>query len=163
MLRLDRRVIDRFLDEAPAREAVYGIDQYLAPRDRDDPEFGLTRPELNLRLFLIYVGEVGNGGHAKFFLNPSGGYAERTLVAMREMGLDALAGVLEEAGSVFAGGLIPTSQDEREVIIHAMPSEVMSFWGQLDKQVWRREASTDVRVLQYLQDNRNQLLRPETA
>jgi hypothetical protein len=163
MLRLDRSLVDRFLDEAPADEAVYGINQYLGPRDFNEPDFGMTRPEFNLRLFCIYAGEVGNGGHAQFFLNPSGGLAGRTLEALREMGLGGLSEILRDACSVFARGPGPASQDEREFIIGAFPPEAWEAWGRLDQRLYEQEPACFDEVLGYLRRNRMQILRPETA
>jgi Domain of unknown function (DUF4375) len=163
MLRVDRRVIDRFLDDdMNALTAILGISQYLGPRDFDDPELGMTRPEFNLELYNNYTGEVINGGHGQFFLNPYGGFASRTLEALNEMGLENLSEILREACSVFADSSVPTDENERESAIRALPPEAFEAWNALDYRHWK-EDHRHGDVLAYLRRHRMHILGPENV
>lgn len=157
MFRVDRGLVDRYLEDTPAAEAITEINQWLVPRDRSMPDLGWTRPEWNLRLFCIYTGEVGNGGHAQFFLNPGGLHAERTVTALSEMALEESAAGLRQACSVF-GSQFPSSQDERESAIGNLAPKALKTWRRLDHALWNRSGVDAERVLRYLKIQRNQLL-----
>jgi Domain of unknown function (DUF4375) len=159
---LSRQFVERILTEYEAGEAITAIDRYLAPRDANHAELGFTRPEMNLRMFCIYTGEVGNGGHLQFFLNPGGCYAERALVALREMRLSSLENILFRAIGVFPGARLPSNQVERVRLIESLPRDAMAAWDHLDREFYAlRGYESD--VLAYLRRNQTVLLQPETA
>jgi Domain of unknown function (DUF4375) len=114
-----------------------------------------------LRMFCIYTGEVGNGGHAQFFLNPGGCYAGRVLVALHEMSLDSLEDILRRAIEVFPGGQVPPDGDERERLIERFPRTALATWDHLSRELYEL-GGYDEDVLAYLRGNEALLLRPET-
>jgi hypothetical protein len=111
--KISRRLIDRILTDYQPGEAITAIDSYLAPRVPSELELGFTRPEMNLRMFCIYSGDVGNGGNSQFFLNPGGCYAGRAVVALREMSLGSPERILRRSIEVFPGGRVPPDRYER--------------------------------------------------
>jgi len=160
--RINRKLIDRILDEEDAVEAIGKLSQYNVPRDWKHPDLGLSRPERNVYLFCWYAGEVGNGGHVQLFLNPSGGYATRMLDALEEMGLFDLREILGEACSIFPGP-VPADQDERERVIGDLPEEALVAWRRLDRRLWDHDLAAYKPVLEYLRRHRSEILAPETA
>jgi len=58
---------------------------------------GLSPSELAAHLALWYTGDVGNGGHVQYFMNPMGYYAHETLAGLEKLGLEGAAKILGDA------------------------------------------------------------------
>ena len=67
------------------------------------PWLGLSRPEHQVSMALIYVGEVGNGGHTQFFSNRGGEIVARVHAALRDVGLVELGAILGERLRLLSG------------------------------------------------------------
>ncbi len=161
MDRIARQVIDAMLDEPDSYEAFCVLAEWITPRREDEPEMGLSRPELNFYLFSTYDAEVRRNGHLWFFLNPYGDHASRTLTALEEMGLDVPRGVLSEACSAFPGSRVPASQDERKKVIWTLPyEETRALWNRLDRAYFgdsdRQRADLE-KVMAYMRKHRNEI------
>jgi hypothetical protein len=101
-MRISERYFQNLLSSEDAVSAVSELAAFWSARANEHlPLLGLSRPEFNVQLVLAYAGEVQNGGHAQFFMNPVGHYAPLAAPALREVGLLGLARVLEQALSLF--------------------------------------------------------------
>ena len=159
--RIAESYFQRLLHQTPSGEAIHELAGNWFPRsNRAAPQFGLSTPEHHVHVVLIYTGNVGNGGHAQFFLNHGGDLAARALVALREVGLEELAGILARACALFPGGEVPLDRDEVE--------RQMDRWGlrqewasaRLDRAAWRSLDYHDA-LLAYLRAHESEILRPE--
>jgi hypothetical protein len=59
------------------------------------PWLGLSKPEHQVTMALIYVGEGGNGGHTQLFSNRGGEIVARVQAALRDIGLVELGATHE--------------------------------------------------------------------
>jgi hypothetical protein len=165
-MKLSPKFVDRIFETYPPHEAIATVGQFLAPRineNQHQPDFGLTRPELNVQLYAVYTCEVGNGGHMQFFLNPSGNLARATLKSLREMNLTRLAEILARAMAVFPGEQFESDPDLREEIIQSLPSDTEAIWGRCDQEVFGNSTRWDAQILEYMRRNRSHFLQPETG
>lgn len=92
------------------------IDQYfreglssLTPRDRV--------------FFLVWCHgvELDNNGHAAFFYNSEANNYIETVDALKELGLDLFADLLQRAAMILFNGAVPRDWDERNAIIQGLP------------------------------------------
>jgi hypothetical protein len=79
---------------------------------------GLSRTETTVQLLLVYIGEVGNGGHIQFFLNSSGDQTHETLSALCDLGETGLSDALRHATAVFAPASQKTGRSESKLWTH---------------------------------------------
>ena len=141
----------RLLWDTPAGEAVATLAQFWAGRLQDDaPQWRVSLPEYQAQLILVYAGEVGNGGHAQFFMNRGRGDAVATIGALQAAGLHDWADMLEAACGCVA------SAD-----IWAMaPADLARLHG-LDLRAYETFSTVDAQVLTMLRAGQDLVLRPE--
>jgi hypothetical protein len=165
MDRITREVVDAMLDERDSYEAFCVLSEWIRPRHEDEPELGLSRPEMNFYLFSTYDAEVCRNGHLWFFLNPYGDHALRTVIALEELRVDVPRSILSEACLAFPGSRVPTSQDERKKLIWTLPyEETMALWNRLDRAYFgdsdRQRADLE-QVMAYMRKHRDEIAARE--
>jgi hypothetical protein len=121
--------------------------------------FGLSKPEHQVTMVLIYVEEVGNGGHTQFFSNRGGDIATRARAALRDIGLVELAVVLGKACAVFPDRQVPTDRAAVDRLQEQWGEEQLGEFGRLDRLTWRLDPCP--RLIAYLREHEGELLRPE--
>lgn len=165
-LRIAPELIERLLTSVAPDEALQQLDAWWcarAGRSAEQPSFGLSPAEFRIHLYLIYTGEVGNGGHEQFFLNPTGSHAEAVATALSELGLEKLAAIYAQARSVFPGASVPTEAMEREALAESLSDAALTLWQALDQQVYALGRETSAAVLEYARRHRDELLALESA
>jgi hypothetical protein len=120
---------------------------------------GLSRPEHQVTMVLIYVGEVGNGGHAQFFSNRGGEIAARVQAALAEVGLAELEATLRSACALFPGDKVPADRAEVDLLLDARGPDRVAEMDRLDRSAWRVDAYPP--LLTYLRQRERDVLRPE--
>lgn len=120
---------------------------------------GLSRPERNVSLMLVYTGEVGNGGHVQFFLNPSGALAHETVDALTEIEAHESAAILRDAIDLFPNSRVPKDEFERDRVIQDFQAKELDRLNSADQAAWLLRV--DELALAYLRKHRDQVLTPE--
>ena len=97
-MKLSPDYFDKLLTDTDPVEAVAALSAFWQPRiDSTAAQFGLSLPEYQVQLILIYTGELGNGGHGQFFVNRGVAYLDDTVAALQAVGPEALGDVLGQA------------------------------------------------------------------
>ena len=125
--------------------------------------FGLSESEYVVQLILTYTGEVGNGGHAQFFLNRGGRYGRDTLDAVRTVGLAEHNAILRAAIAVFPGGSVPDTPEDTEAAMIALSDSDEHALAQLDERLFRLSRVVDEALLAYLREHQHDILVAERA
>jgi hypothetical protein len=156
-----REYVQEILNRENPSEAVFALAEIWSSRQgstESDPFFGLLPCEFAAHLYLNYLREVGNGGHAQFFLNPGGAYAGETLDALVELGFNEVHDILRRAISVFPASRVPKAEHERERLIERFPSTVLTSWGRLDRELWAISGNYWKRLLEYFRAREVEIL-----
>ncbi len=95
---------------------------------------GLTTKDQTLFLVWSFGAEVDNGGFGQFFFNSVGGYAVRTVEALRRIGAESVADLLTEAIGLFPRGAVPADIDERNQVLSALPGDADEVFKELDER-----------------------------
>jgi len=150
----------RLLYETDPLEAVGTLSDRWGVRTMSTGSWlGLSRPEHQVTMVLIYVGEVGNGGHTQFFSNRGGEIAMRVRAALREIGLVDLEVILENAFDVFPDGEVPVDRAEVDRLLESWDEDRLDCFDDLDRRVWRLDPYP--RLIAYLREHERDVLRPE--
>lgn len=160
-MRIAPELFERLLSSPDSAGAVHQLDGLWCARpgrDLDQPWFGLTGVEFRVHLFVLYVGEVGNGGHAQFFLNPTGAHAADTLNALELLGMTELRAILARACMLFPDGSVPPDEGVREKAVGAVGSSGQKRWDALDREVDAAEEACWPKALEYLRANQAEVL-----
>jgi hypothetical protein len=153
--------VQRLLHETDPLEAVSILSDRWSVRARaTEPWFGLSKPEYQVTMVLIYIGEVGNGGHTQFFSNRGGQVISPVRDALREIGLVELDTILGEAVALFPNGRVPADRDEVDRLWDSWDRRQLKKFGALDARSWR-QPDPYPRLLAYLREHQDQVLRPE--
>jgi hypothetical protein len=156
-----REFVREILNREDALGAIYALAEIWSSRPGrllSHRHFGLLPCEFNAHLFLNYVGNVGNGGHAQFFLNPVGAFANETLDALNELGFIEIGEILSNAISLFPNGLVPRDCQERGVMIQSFPPIAFTRWDQMDKRLDGISGNYWQPLLKYLRDHEVEIL-----
>jgi hypothetical protein len=127
-------------------------------RKETDPYFGLLPCQYVVHLYLDYQGDVGNGGHLQFFMNPVGAYADETLAAMKELRFQKIHDILSRAVAVFPGSQVPKQWNERNNLVKGFSDDVIAILSQLDRELWSVDSAHWPLLQNYLQDHESEIL-----
>ena len=117
-MRIAASYFQRLIDHTPASEAVSEIAGMWHSRvTQVEPWFGLSFPEHNVQMVLIYTGEVGKRGHTQFFQNRTGRIVSHVQGALVEIRLIELSALLRNAVALFPGEVVPLEPDAVDRVI----------------------------------------------
>lgn len=122
---------------------------------------GLTLPAATIYLVGVFEGQVVQGGFRQFLRAPSGDHAQDTLQALREVGAHVSVELLEKALTVFPGGVVPTSREERVRLVDQADLDDPSFFDafdelynqHVDSQSPHRVEKIDAMLLDYMKEH----------
>ncbi|MGD9172490.1 MAG: DUF4375 domain-containing protein [Candidatus Thiodiazotropha sp.] len=155
-MRFSEENLNRLLSSSNALNAVYELDSILCSASHvstEKPLFGLSKPSYFVHLVLMYIGEVGNGGHNQYFMNPNGVYANETLEALEKIGLSEIKNVLEKAISIFPNEEIPKDFEKRKKVIESFNEETLKTLEKSTKELYKYDMKCYPRILGYLKEN----------
>ena len=154
-MRISEEYLRRLLWETDATEAVHALSQFWWTHARaHEPCLGLSRTEYAAELVLIYLGEVGNGGHLQYFENRGLSLCADTIRSLNVVGLVGVGRILESAVAALPA-------DGRDVMPEVLPRGTLGHWEKLDGQLYESYTNTDATLLEYLRSNESELMRAE--
>jgi hypothetical protein len=156
-----REYLRDLLHDPDPIKAVFGLANIWSSRpgrNETDPCFGLLPCQYAVHLFLNYQGDVGNGGHSQFFMNPVGAYANETLAALKELRFQNVHGILSRAVAVFPGSQVPKDWKERNDLVKGYSDYVLTLWSRLDRELDSVDSACWPLLQRYLQDHESVLL-----
>ena len=124
---------------------------------------GLSPAERAAHLALWYCGEVGNGGHTQYFMNPVGSFAHETITGLQKLGLEQAANILRDAIQVFPDRQVPRDRTIRLARIDGLGSDHLDLLGRLDLALWAISGRVDVTILRYLEAHKDEVLAAEQS
>jgi hypothetical protein len=159
--RIAERYFQRLLHETDPLRAVGELAGMWEPRSAaSGTQPSVSSPEQHVTMVLIYVGEVGNGGHTQFFSNRGGdNIVARVRAALREIGLVELEAVIENAVAIVPGREVPADRAAVDRLLGALTEDQLARLERLDKETWRLDPYP--RLLAYMRQHEDDLLRPE--
>jgi Domain of unknown function (DUF4375) len=160
-MRIAASYFQRLIEDTPAPEAVTELAALWRPRvTQAEPWFGLSLPEHNVQMALIYTGEVGNGGHTQFFQNRAGRIVSHVKDALGELRLIELSELLRDAVTLFPDAVVPLDPDAVEQVVDSWDDDVLERLAALDRRVWNVR-DVDEHLIDYLRRHQLDVLRPE--
>jgi hypothetical protein len=114
-------------------------------------------------MYLWYQGEVGNGGHCQFFLNPVGGNTAEVVEVLERLRFEPVRDILLRAIAVFPNSEVPRTRTERQALVAQMTKDSLALWGRLDRELYAIDGEYWGRLLEYLKDHEEEVLRPERS
>ena len=124
---------------------------------------GLSPSEMAAHLALWYCGEVGNGGHTQYFMNPVGSFAHETIPGLEKLGLEQAASILRDAIQVFPDRQVPRDRKVRLARIDGLGSDHLDLLRRLDLALWAISGRIDVTILRYLEAHKDEVLAAEQS
>lgn len=126
-----------------ARESALGVDA-LTPAER---------------VFLCVwnlEAEVNNGGFHQFFINSAGDNAVATPAALREIGADQAAIIVDQANGVFGPSGPPADRDARTNALERLPEPATDALNELDAKFHKYPDNLDELLRQFVDRHREQ-------
>lgn len=123
--------------------------------------FGLAEAEFHVHIYLLYEGDVGNGGHAQFFFNPAGRYAPAVTRALAALQFRETADIFRRACAVFPNGIVPAEDDERRHLIQQLPGGALELWAALNREFYAVNMAYRPQLLAYLRERDTEIFQQE--
>lgn len=111
---------------------LFQVSEAVWAREEEHGYAGLTDAE---RVFLCVwslEAEVNNGGFGQYFDNSAGDHAADTPQALRRLGADEMAGLVERALAPFGAAGPPAEREARWAALESLPESVREEWRELD-------------------------------
>ena len=120
-----------------AWERLQPVVEALVSRVTEQGLTVLSPTERNTYLTWCYPSAVDNGGHASFFYNPYGQFANETLHALRDIGALQYAEILQRAIRQFPKAYVPVDIVERNTTFNSLPAKAHREMESCDKAFFR--------------------------
>ena len=109
------------------------LSERSATRFFDTPFAQLTVPEQVFVAVWTLEADVNNGGFDQYFLNSSGDCAWYAPTALRAIGAEETAAIVEQANAPFGPDGPPPGRDARLAALDTLPEEVDELWNDCDQ------------------------------
>ena len=160
-MRISDGYFRRLLHHTPATEALEGLASCWGPRVRSDhPRLALSESEHDVHVVLLYLADVGAGGHPQFFHGQPPGMTVRLASALRSLRLRDLSRAFAEACCLLPGDVVGSTPAELDRAMAARVGQGAEGIAAIDERVWRA-AGVEATLLQRLRGHEDDLLRPE--
>jgi hypothetical protein len=110
----------------------------LIDRALSDGLGSLTNIEKNAYLVWCYPAAIGNGGHASFFYNSYGEFANETVDALLKTGLVEFSHILMRAIKQFPDAHVPRELDERNDAFNRLSDDAHDVLEKCDAAFFQR-------------------------
>ena len=118
-------------------------------RHRDVAFADLSEVDRVLVSIWALEGDVNNGGFHQYYFNTSGDTAYYAPAALRAIGAQLMADIVEKANSLFGPNGPPISRDERQEALLAL-TKSNELWDDLDRRFYAYPENISVLLEQFL-------------
>ena len=91
----------------------------------------------------------------QYFTNSSGDFAHETIAALKSIGANRTADLLQQAINQFPNYYVPKDNAKRKEILDIIENSANEVWDELDKAFYKYEDNLYVLNIAYLKQNRN--------
>lgn len=128
---MSSRIDDILAIDDPTEFAI-ALSDHVFGRPGGEGLAGLTEAEQTVFCIAGLERDVNNGGFAQFFSNSAGGYARETIEALRRIGAQHTAGLLEQAVAPFGAAGPAQDEQERGQQLRHVAKSAAPVWRELD-------------------------------
>ena len=129
----------------------------VVPRSWQEPFAELSEPERVFVAIWTLEADVNNGGFDQYFLNSSGDHAWFAPRALRAIGAETMAGIVERANAPFGTEGPPASRDERLAMLDAVQDEAADEWSRLDEAFYDYPDDLTGLLYRYVQEHKAEI------
>ena len=101
--------------------------------------------------------DVNNGGFSQYYFNTSGDQAKHAPGALRAIGANAMAAIVEQANAHFGAGGPPADRDQRQDALEALGDKPEAAWDELSGQFQNYPDDLTELLYAYVQANKPQI------
>lgn len=163
MLKYSKSYIEQLLFCTEPIKAVYALCNIWSARpnrSEDRQFFGFSEPEFHVHCYLHYAGEVGNGGHYQFFINPFGRHSKSVSSALLSLQFRRASDIFTRACSA-----IPShdfnDDAARKALMKGLSQGVLERLHALDREFYAADRDYWPRLLNYLREHDSDILQEE--
>ena len=155
---------DKLRDETDLEKGIGVVFDEAHDRWSDDRSSErLTEGQITVLVIETYFGEVLNGGHYQYFSNESGGLANFAPAALRRVGLDEFAPVVEAFIASFPNSRVPEDAEVRQQALDRIADEYDDkFFEGLESQFDKLYSGSDdlyrEKLFAYIVDHEKQFV-----
>jgi hypothetical protein len=148
--------IDEILAIEDPTQFAIALSDHVFGRDAPAGFAGLTEAEQTVYCIAGLERDVNNGGFEQFFINSAGDQARETVAALRRIGADHTAGLLERAMAPFGPAGPSPDWQERGRQVKQVRSGAKPLWRELDDAFYEYQDDLTGLLRDYARSKRDQ-------
>jgi hypothetical protein len=110
----------------------------------------LSLPQRNFYFNQIWEMEVNGGGINQYFFNSSGKYAHQTVEALKAVGAEANAKILQEAIGKFPDKTVPQDDGKRQDVLEVIEDNDDEAFEELDRKFYEYPEDLNALNIEYI-------------
>ena len=157
------RTVDEALGHASDNDFAIAMSNLVFAREAAVGYDSLTSAERVIFLLDGLEREVNNGGFEQFFVNSAGDYSLDTPVALRSLGANRVAAIVERALVIFPGGQPARDRNVRQDQVQSLSPKQRGELEGLDAEFLAYPEPLAALERKYVQAHRTEFLAPPNA
>jgi hypothetical protein len=133
------------------------LSERSATRFFSTPVAELTVPERVFVAVWTLEADVNNGGFDQYYLNSSGDHAGFAPEALRTIGAERTAVIVEEANAPFGPDGPPPNRDSRLAVLDEVATDAQERWNDLDETFYAYPDDLTELLMAYVQSHKSEI------
>ena len=129
----------------------------VVPRSWEEPFAELSEPERVFVAIWTLEADVNNGGFDQYYVNSRGDHGWFAPAALRAIGAETMAGIVERANAPFGPEGPPASREERHARLDAIEEEAADEWSRLDEAFYDYPDDLTGLLYEYVQAHKDEI------
>src|SRR5215217_5286736 len=148
--------LGELLDATDQNGSIIAIDDYICGLCiHGDDLSHLSQPQRDFHYIQELEREVNNGGFYQYFFNSSGDTANEVVKALKAIGANRTAEIVQKALDQFPDKEVPRYRNARQHILEQIEELADPVWEDLSQQFFEYNDELNELNIQYIKANRN--------
>jgi hypothetical protein len=149
--------IEKLLTSPDINNSIIGFDNYISELcDNGNSMDKLTEYQKVFYLNQELEREVNNGGFSQYFYNSSGNYAHKTIDALKIIGANKTASLLQMAIDQFPGNTVPKDRNDRIGVLEQIETRASKIWDKIDQDFYKYEDDLNLLNIEFIRINKTE-------
>ena len=141
--KVNRSNLDSLMATSDKTKIIISIDDDISAVWDEDSLNRFTEAQKDFHYIQELEREINNGGFNQYFFNSSGNYAHETLIALKAIGANNTAKMLQNAINEFPDHLVPKDWEKRQKIVTRIEAKANPVWDKLDDEYFAITPATE--------------------
>jgi hypothetical protein len=147
---------EKLISSVNINNSIIELDNYIAELCNygDNLEL-LTEPQKVFYYIQCLERELNDGGFEQFYSNSSGDFAHEIIDALKAIGANKTADIVQKANDQFPGKIVPKDRDKRQLILEEIVDKTSEIWEELDQKFYEYQDNLNSLNMDYIKKHKD--------